>query len=165
MKLKNIPSPVGKKLLVLDYPKYVWVTEISSPVLLDQPDKKQRKCLGCVIVDSTAPKSTAGVIACICRPLLAQDRDDPLAWLSATSFFGQRPSSTVVASTKLTIEDSPYRKDRNGIAEECFAVQVGNTFWKLFLKNKGGARKTPQPPQSLLERAMELEPTTSSLGS
>lgn len=78
MKRKNIPRAVGEKLLTLDYPKYVWVTEVSSPLLLNKPDKEHRMCLGCVIVDSTAPSRTAGVIAMHFADLfLAQDRDDP----------------------------------------------------------------------------------------
>jgi hypothetical protein len=72
------PREVGERLLVLDYPKYVWVTEISSPALLNKPDKGHRECLGCVIVDSTAPSRTAGVIAMhFADFFLAQDRDDP----------------------------------------------------------------------------------------
>jgi hypothetical protein len=78
MKQKNIPRAVGEKLLVLDYPKYVWITEISSPSLLNHQDRTHRQCLGCVIVDSTAPKRTSGVIAMHFADLfLAQDRDDP----------------------------------------------------------------------------------------
>lgn len=78
MKLKNIPRAVGNRLLVLDFPKYVWVAEISSPGLLKQEKKQERMCLGCVIVDSTAPKNTAGVIAMhFADYFLAQDRDDP----------------------------------------------------------------------------------------
>lgn len=77
MKLKNIARLVGNRLLVLDYPKYVWVTEISSSGLLNDEDREGRKCLGCVIVDSTAPARTPGVIAMHFADLfLAQDRDD-----------------------------------------------------------------------------------------
>ena len=56
-------AAVGEKLLLLDYPKYIWVTEFSSSTLLNQPQKTARKCLGRVIVDSTAPAPTRGVIA------------------------------------------------------------------------------------------------------
>jgi len=78
MKLKKIPRTVGEKMLTLDYPKYVWVTEISSPELLNKANKEHRRCLGCVIVDSTAPSRTAGVIVMHFADLfLAQDRDDP----------------------------------------------------------------------------------------
>ena len=74
----NTPREVGEKLLALDYPKYVWVTEFSSSELLNQTDKNARKCLGCVIVDSTAPSRTAGIIAMHFADFyLAQDRDDP----------------------------------------------------------------------------------------
>ncbi len=56
-------ADVGEKLLQLDYPKYIWVTEFSSSTLLNQPQKTARKCIGRVIVDSTAPAPTRGVIA------------------------------------------------------------------------------------------------------
>ena len=73
----NIMRTVGEKLLVLDYPKYVWVTEISSSTLLNRPDKNQRNCLGRVFVDSTAPSRTAGVMAIhFADILLIQDRND-----------------------------------------------------------------------------------------
>lgn len=54
---------VGAELLSLDYPKYVWITEASSSTLLNHADKKDRKCVGRVIVDSTAPAKTEGVMA------------------------------------------------------------------------------------------------------
>ncbi|MBI5576960.1 MAG: hypothetical protein HY896_11425 [Deltaproteobacteria bacterium] len=63
MRLGHIRRQAGEKLLVLDYPKYVWVSEISSPDLLNQADMANRKCLGFVVVDSTAPSRTNGVIA------------------------------------------------------------------------------------------------------
>jgi len=56
-------TDVGEKLLQLDYPKYIWVTEFSSSTLLNQPQKTARKCIGRVVVDSTAPARTRGVIA------------------------------------------------------------------------------------------------------
>jgi hypothetical protein len=77
MKQRDVRRQVAKRLIVLDYPKYIWITEISSPALLDQANKNKRQCLGCVIVDSTAPSPTAGVIAIHFADLfLAQDRDD-----------------------------------------------------------------------------------------
>jgi hypothetical protein len=51
-----------------------------------------RQCLGCVIVDSTAPARTAGVIAMhFADFFLAQDRDNPSeadrkVFLSSTPF-------------------------------------------------------------------------------
>ncbi len=56
-------ADVGMELLSLDYPKYIWVTEASSSTLLNHLDKMDRKCVGRVIVDSTAPAKTEGVIA------------------------------------------------------------------------------------------------------
>ncbi len=74
----NVMRLVGEKLLVLDYPKYVWVTEISSSTLLNRPNKRQRSCLGRVFVDSTAPSRTAGVMAIhFADLLLTQSRDHP----------------------------------------------------------------------------------------
>jgi hypothetical protein len=92
MKRKNILRTVGEKLIVLDYPKYVWITEISSPSLLNHQSMADRQCLGCVIVDSTAPARTAGVIAMhFADFFLAQDRDNPSeadrkVFLSSTPF-------------------------------------------------------------------------------
>jgi hypothetical protein len=54
---------VGTELLSLDYPKYIWITEASSSSLLNYPDRRNRKCVGRVIVDTTAPAKTEGVIA------------------------------------------------------------------------------------------------------
>ena len=54
---------VADRLIELDYPKFIWVTEISSPTLLNYPKREDRKCLGRVIVDSTAPSRTWGEIA------------------------------------------------------------------------------------------------------
>lgn len=52
----------GELILSLDYPRYVWITEVSAPDLLCKKEKKERKCLGRVIVDSTAPAHTSPVI-------------------------------------------------------------------------------------------------------
>lgn len=54
---------VGKELIELDYPKFVWVTEISTEVLLDFAKRQDRTCLGRVIIDSTAPTHTNGEMA------------------------------------------------------------------------------------------------------
>ncbi len=59
----NLDAAVGETLVQLDYPKYVWITEISSSSLLNHPQRSDRKCLGRVIVDGTAPARTRGVIA------------------------------------------------------------------------------------------------------
>ncbi|HWM24606.1 MAG TPA: hypothetical protein VNP98_07260 [Chthoniobacterales bacterium] len=59
----NLDVAVGETLVQLDYPKYVWITEVSSATLLNQAAKLDRRCLGRVIVDSTAPARTRGVIA------------------------------------------------------------------------------------------------------
>ncbi|MBN2684208.1 MAG: hypothetical protein JXR40_02915, partial [Pontiellaceae bacterium] len=57
-----LPAKLADELRILDYPKYVWITEFSSPTLLNHTDKKDRKCLGRVIVDPTSPANTKGVI-------------------------------------------------------------------------------------------------------
>lgn len=59
----SLRRDIATRLIRIDFPKYVWVTEFSSPDLLNNPDKTARKCLGRVIVDSTAPANTDGVIA------------------------------------------------------------------------------------------------------
>ncbi len=85
-------AKVGTELLQLDYPKYIWVTEASSSPLLNHPDKKDRKCVGRVIVDSTAPAKTEGVIALhIADFLLLIDRNSdqkqpPAIHLGSTPF-------------------------------------------------------------------------------
>jgi hypothetical protein len=63
MSCGNFDREVGRVLLQLAYPKYIWITEASSSVLLNHPDKKDRKCVGRVIVDSTAPAKTRGALA------------------------------------------------------------------------------------------------------
>ncbi len=63
MNADRLDKQVGQELLLLDYPKYVWVTEVSSTKLLNHPDRKDRKCVGRIICDSTAPAKTRGVIA------------------------------------------------------------------------------------------------------
>lgn len=52
---KHLDPDVCRRLIELDYPKYIWVTEVTSNAL--QHDKKagDRTCLGCVVQDSTAP--------------------------------------------------------------------------------------------------------------
>jgi hypothetical protein len=62
-KSARLHAKVGRELLLLDYPKYIWITEVSSSPLLNHPDKNARKCIGRIISDSTAPASTRGVIA------------------------------------------------------------------------------------------------------
>jgi hypothetical protein len=56
-------AAVADKLIQLDYPKYVWITEASSRQFLNYSAKAKRECLGRVVVDSTAPAPTRGVIA------------------------------------------------------------------------------------------------------
>ena len=59
----ELDAKVCDKLIRLDYPKYVWITEITSSSLLNDKKQNGRKCLGCVIQDSTAPSSTITAIA------------------------------------------------------------------------------------------------------
>jgi len=56
----RLDASIGEQLLRLDYPKFIWVTEVSSPALLNRRKRQQRRCLGRVIVDSTAPAKTHG---------------------------------------------------------------------------------------------------------
>jgi len=62
MEAGTFHKKVGETLLRIDYPKFVWITEVSCGALLRHQSKKQRKCLGRIVVDSTAPKKTEGVI-------------------------------------------------------------------------------------------------------
>lgn len=59
----DLDRKVGESLLRIDYPKFVWMTEVSCGALLRHESKKQRKCLGRIVVDSTAPKKTKGAMA------------------------------------------------------------------------------------------------------
>jgi hypothetical protein len=87
---------VGDNLLQLDYPKYIWITEVSAAIFLNQPTKLDRRCLGRVIVDSTAPARTRGVIATHFADLLIlndrQGKNEPEVTIhrNSTPF---RPSS------------------------------------------------------------------------
>jgi len=63
MEAGSLHKKVGETLVRIDYPKFVWITEVSCGALLRHQSKKQRKCLGRIVVDSTAPKKTEGVIA------------------------------------------------------------------------------------------------------
>jgi len=51
---------LGNDLLCLDYPRFIWISEISSSSLLNHPVRNQRCCLGRVIIDSSAPAKTKG---------------------------------------------------------------------------------------------------------
>lgn len=51
---------LAARLVELDYPKFIWITEISSSKLLNHPKRQSRQCLGRVIIDSTAPSRTRG---------------------------------------------------------------------------------------------------------
>lgn len=73
-------TQVASKLLALDYPKYVWITEVSSSSLLNQVERDKRQCLGCIVVDSTAPLRTDGTIAMhFADVLVIRDRQGNLA--------------------------------------------------------------------------------------
>ena len=82
---KNVNAQVARKLLRLDYPKYVWVTEVSSGALLKYAKKEKRRCLGRILVDSTAPKITFGTMAIHFADFLMihdqqKPKSDPRAW-------------------------------------------------------------------------------------
>lgn len=86
---------VAMRLIKLDYPKYVWITEISSATLLNHQEKEKRRCLGRIIVDSTAPRVTYGTIAMhFADVLVIHDRqksfDADEAW-EKTVFPGSTP--------------------------------------------------------------------------
>jgi hypothetical protein len=58
----RLDCAVGEKILCLDYPKYIWITEVSSSAFLNKAKRQERQCLGRVIIDSTAPAKTGGEI-------------------------------------------------------------------------------------------------------
>jgi hypothetical protein len=62
VKAHRLDKKVGETLIKLDYPKFVWVTEVSSSSLVNHPKRHDRQCLGRVVIDSTAPAHTAGEI-------------------------------------------------------------------------------------------------------
>jgi len=92
MKSDDLNKKVGTELLRVDYPKFLWVTEVSSSALLKFADKHQRKCLGRVLIDSTAPKTTRGMIAMHFADVLAiydrQGKEAPFRkiFLNSTPF-------------------------------------------------------------------------------
>jgi len=57
---KRFDPALAERLIALDYPKFVWITEVSSSELLNHPQRHHRRCLGRVIIDSTAPAGTNG---------------------------------------------------------------------------------------------------------
>ena len=75
VKNRRFHRGLGEEILRLDFPRYIWITEISSPRLLNHADRSQRLCLGRVIVDSTAPAKTRGqMIVHFCDFLRFSDR-------------------------------------------------------------------------------------------
>jgi len=61
--LNRFDPVLAERLIALDYPKFVWITEVSSSELLNHPQRHNRQCLGRVIIDSTAPAGTNGEMA------------------------------------------------------------------------------------------------------
>jgi len=79
----QLSDAIARRLIELDYPKFIWVTEISSAALLNYPRREDRKCLGRVIVDSTAPSRTWGEMAvhfCDFVGMLDRQTGDAPAW-------------------------------------------------------------------------------------
>lgn len=60
---KALPRPLCEALLEMDFPKYVWISEVSATPLLNHLICEHRKCIGRVIVDTTAPSRTPGLLA------------------------------------------------------------------------------------------------------
>jgi hypothetical protein len=78
IKSRRFDKRVGEMIIKLDYPKYLWVTEISSAPLLNQAKRNQRRCLGRVIIDSTAPSHTRGeMVIQIADFVQINDRQSP----------------------------------------------------------------------------------------
>ncbi len=90
-------SELANKLIALDYPKFIWVTEISSSSLLNHLKREDRQCLGRVITDSTAPSRTRGeMVVHFCDLLGMLDRQtgraQPWEHLPNTTPFGHQIS-------------------------------------------------------------------------
>lgn len=76
VKAKRFHRSLGLKLVQLDYPKYIWITEISSRALLNRPSKADRQCFARIIIDSTAPAKTKGELVIHCFDFVClQDRN------------------------------------------------------------------------------------------
>ena len=76
IKARKFNRRLGTQMVLLDYPKYVWVTEVSNPSLLDKPGRTDRQCLGRVVIDSTAPAQTRSEIVVHCGDfVLFSDRN------------------------------------------------------------------------------------------
>jgi hypothetical protein len=89
---------LADRLIELDYPKFIWITEISSSPLLNHPKRQSRQCLGRVIIDSTAPSHTQGeMVVHFCDFLGLLDRQTGVAvpWenLPNTTPFGHQISA------------------------------------------------------------------------
>lgn len=86
---------LGEKIISLDFPRFIWVTEISSSQLLNHPDRTSRHCLGRVILDSTAPANTMGqMVIHFCDFVRFCDRQEAkfndVSLLPNTTPFGHR---------------------------------------------------------------------------
>jgi len=73
-----LPQRIRNTILRMCMPKYVWVVELSTFPLISCPQKANRKRLGEVIMDSTAPAGTgAALILRLGRFYILANRDDP----------------------------------------------------------------------------------------
>jgi hypothetical protein len=94
---KRFNADLAKRLIELDYPKFIWVTEISSSELLNHPRREERCCLGRVVIDSTAPSRTCGEMVVHFADFLGMlDRQTgqalPWEYVPATTPFGHQIS-------------------------------------------------------------------------
>ncbi|MGA2867063.1 MAG: hypothetical protein ABSF95_21515 [Verrucomicrobiota bacterium] len=94
---KRFNPALAKRFIELDYPKFIWITEVSSSALLNHPRREDRKCLGRVIIDSTAPSRTRGeMVVHFCDFLAMLDRQKPTppSWeyVPQTTSFGHQIS-------------------------------------------------------------------------
>lgn len=67
-----LPRSMCESIVEMDFPKYVWISEISTSRLLNHPNCEDRQCLGRVIIDSTAPARTTGIMAIHLGGLIAR---------------------------------------------------------------------------------------------
>jgi hypothetical protein len=78
IKAGRFDKKLGEKILQMDFPRFIWITEISSRRLLNHNNREDRCCLGRVILDSTAPAKTHGqMVVHFCDFVQLIDRQTP----------------------------------------------------------------------------------------
>ena len=95
MKGKELDPVVCRELLALDYPKYLWVTEVTSNGILTDKSEPDRKCLGCVLLDPTAPSGNAASLAAHFMDSLIVFRHETPDYNGNSQYHPHRPEKIV----------------------------------------------------------------------